>query len=308
MANEIASMGKICIDLIYSQVERLPQLGEEVFSKDFAFELGGGPPATLVALHRLGIPVKLGTFLGEGQLSQFAQDKLIRYGVNHVNLYEGKLAEPLMVSSVISTGEDRSFVSYQPKTGSHNKMFDLSETQVYEHYKGAPIAYITLGYPEVWKKLKKEGSVLVMDAAWHDDMDINWYKDIFPYIDFFTPNEKEAPKLTGTKTPEEALEFLAEYIRNPIVKLSKDGCIIKEKGKTLHIEAARQFKSVDPTGAGDAFLAGLMYGIYKGYATKEAVALGNITGGNCVTEIGCLTASLNEQELLDHYKNTYRSL
>lgn len=306
MINEIASIGKICIDLIYSDVERLPRLGEEVFSKEFAFEIGGGPPATLVALHRLGIPVKLGSFLGNGQLSKFAGEKLDGYGLNYKNLYKGHLSEPLIVSSVISTGEDRSFVSYQPEKNNRS-MFNLTEAEVYDHYKGSPIAYIILGYDDVWKKLKKEGSILIMDAAWHDDMTMDWYKNIFPYVDYFTPNEMEAPKLTGTNSPEEALDFLSEYIPNPIVKLSKDGCIIKEKGKLVHIKAENQFKSIDSTGAGDAFLAGLIYGIYKGYSTREAVAFGNIAGGNCVTKVGCLTASLSEKELHEYYDKSYKN-
>ena len=303
MGNHIVSMGKICIDLIYSDVERLPKLGEEVFSKGFTITLGGGPPATLVALHRLGIPVRLGTFLGKGQFSRLAQKKLKEYQVDFINMYRGEEPEPLIITSVISTGEDRSFVSYQPgyPDSSETERFYATEGQVYDLYKGCRIAYVTLGYDDVWKRLKKEGSILVMDAAWYDDLHIDWYKYIFPYIDYFTPNEKEAPKLTNTTTPEEALDVLAEYIPNPIVKLSKNGCIIKENGKTIHIKAAGQFGSIDATGAGDAFLAGLMYGIYKGYNTRDAVILGNIAGGNCVTQIGCLTADMDEETLKSYF-------
>lgn len=305
MRDHIASMGKINIDLIYSEVERLPKMGEEVYSKGFTITLGGGPPATLINLHRLGIPVRLGTFLGKGQFSKLAQSKLDEYDVNYINLYEGEEEDPLIITSVISSGTDRSFVSYQPDHSDNmdGDKFYASESQVYELYKGSRIAYITLGYEDVWKRLKKEGSILVMDAAWKDDMHIDWYKNVFPYLDYFTPNEKEAPKLTNTKTPEEALNVLAEYIPNPVVKLSRDGCIIKERGKTVHINAAEGFNSIDATGAGDAFLAGMMYGIYKGYDTRESVILGNITGGNCVTQIGCLTADINEQKLKEYYSN-----
>ena len=310
MRNHIASMGKICIDLIYSDVERLPKLGEEVFSKGFTITLGGGPPATMIALHRLGIPVKLGTFLGEGQFSRMAHKWLKDTHVNYFNLYQGDEPEPLIITSVISTSEDRSFVSFQPENPNGNELekFYVTESQVYEHYKGCRIAYATLGYEDVWKRLKKEGSILVMDAAWHDDMHIDWYKNVFPFIDYFTPNEKEAPKLTNTSTPEEALDVLAEYIPNPIVKLSKNGCIIKENGKTVHIKAANQFVSIDATGAGDAFLAGLMYGIYKGYNTRDSVILGNITGGNSVTQIGCITADLDEKTLQGFYESYHNEL
>jgi sugar/nucleoside kinase (ribokinase family) len=298
MKQSIVAMGKICIDLIFSGVERLPELGEEVYSETFTLALGGGPPATLIALQRLGVPVSLGTFLGQGQFSKFAETQLVSSGVRYDNLYRGDEPEPLIISSVISTKDDRSFVSYQPKTDGTG-MFGVSERQVYDLYKGCGIAYISLGYDDVWRRLKKEGAILVMDASWHDDMKIDWYKEALGYVDYFTPNEKEAPKLTGTKTAEEALDFLAEIIPNPIVKLSRDGCIFKENGKTVYEKASEKYQMIDSTGAGDAFLAGLMYGIYHDYSLRDSVRLGNITGGNSVTKIGCVTAEINEKELLE---------
>lgn len=301
MTDTVISMGKICIDLIYSGIERLPQPGEEIFSRSFSLQLGGGPPATITSLHRLGVPCKVGVFSGTGRFSKFAEEELMKSGVNFVNLYKGKEPEPLIITSVISMGNDRSFISYQPEEEG-TSTFPATEGQVYDLYKGCRIAYITLGYEDVWKRLKKEGSILVMDSFWDDHLQLDWYKEIFPYIDYFTPNEKEAPKITGAATPEEALDILAEYLPNPIVKLSSDGCILKEGKKTVHVKAMSRFAHVDSTGAGDAFLAGFLYGIYHGYTTKEAVIFGNITGGNCVTEIGCLTAKINEEQLLQDYR------
>ena len=52
------------------------------------------------------------------------------------------------------------------------------------------------------------------------------------------------------------------------------------------------------TGAGDAFLAGLMYGLYHGYPFADCVRFGNITGGKSVTGVGCLTEYVQESELL----------
>lgn len=53
------------------------------------------------------------------------------------------------------------------------------------------------------------------------------------------------------------------------------------------------------TGAGDAFTAGLLYGLYHGYSFAECVLFGNITGGKCVTGVGCLTERCTEPELLE---------
>jgi len=51
-----------------------------------------------------------------------------------------------------------------------------------------------------------------------------------------------------------------------------------------------------------------MYGIYKGYNTRDSVILGNISGGNCVTQIGCITADMNEETLQKFYKNFHNEL
>lgn len=55
---------------------------------------------------------------------------------------------------------------------------------------------------------------------------------------------------------------------------------------------------VDSTGAGDAFLAGLMYGLYHAKPIAQSIAYGNVTGGACVQQLGCLTAFVDEPTLL----------
>jgi hypothetical protein len=149
-----------------------------------------------VALHRLGIPVRLGTFLGTGQFSLLAQKKLKEYGVNYINMYKGNEPEPLIITSVISTGGDRSFVSYQPEHqyGSGPGSFYATEGQVYELYKGSRIAYVTLGYDDVWKRLKRRVPSLSWTQPGKTACILTGIKNVFPYIDYFTPERKGSPE------------------------------------------------------------------------------------------------------------------
>ncbi len=48
--------------------------------------------------------------------------------------------------------------------------------------------------------------------------------------DFYTPNQKEALKITGTNTPEEAARVLSEFFQKVVVKLDASGCLIQENG------------------------------------------------------------------------------
>ena len=56
----VAGMGIINCDLLYSGLDAIPNEGEEVFSKRFDIQLGGGNPAIMVNLSRLKIPLSGG--------------------------------------------------------------------------------------------------------------------------------------------------------------------------------------------------------------------------------------------------------
>ena len=154
------------------------------------------------------------------------------------------------------------------------------------------------GFLPVYRKLHEEGTILIFDMGWDDELSFEKYGDYLRLADYYTPNTKEALKITGRDTPEEALRVLAEYFEHPLVKLDKDGCLILEDGRPRLLRNIPEFTCKDSTGAGDAFLAGLMYGLYHGYPFADCVRFGNITGGKSVTGVGCLTEYVQESELL----------
>ncbi|MDD3404183.1 MAG: PfkB family carbohydrate kinase, partial [Hespellia sp.] len=116
--------------------------------------------------------------------------------------------------------------------------------------------------------------------------------------DYFTPNQKEAMKMTGTTDVWDAAECLSEYFEEVIIKLDKDGCLYLGKGQKLIVMPMMGVEAIDSTGAGDAFLSGFMYGLYHDRPIPECIACGNVTGGTCVQKVGCLTAFVTEEVLL----------
>ena len=61
----VGGAGFTNIDLLYQGLSRMPVAGEEIYSKSFDMQLGGGIPATMINLQRLGIPSRVVTFIGE---------------------------------------------------------------------------------------------------------------------------------------------------------------------------------------------------------------------------------------------------
>lgn len=70
-----AGAGSTNVDLLYKGFERLPKLGEELYCDEFSLQLGGGLPATLINLGRLGVSARIATELGQDMFSEFAKSK-----------------------------------------------------------------------------------------------------------------------------------------------------------------------------------------------------------------------------------------
>jgi len=68
------------------------------------------------------------------------------------------------------------------------------------------------------------------------------------------------------------------------------GCAVAAPAFTGRV-AARPVKSVDSTGAGDAFLGGLLAGLHYGLGWEDAAALANACGAACVEQIGAFPES-----------------
>lgn len=293
----VSGLGKTNIDIIYSQISRLPNVGEEIYAKDFSLQLGGGAPATLLNLSRLGVNTKLATFLGKDMFSEFAFNKFAECGVSPVNLFDGR-GFPLNVSTAVLTENDRTFISYGPEKEPTAEQKD----SLYEMSTGSKIALMQKGYLDVYKKLKEEGTLLVFDTGWEDDLSLEKYSDYLSLADYYTPNQKEALKITGANSVESAAKILSNYLEKVIIKLDKDGCLGMENGEVFYLNNAKGFEYIDSTGAGDAFLAGFVYGLFHNYSFRNSIACGNLTGGKCVTAVGCLTEYLTESQLLEMLK------
>lgn len=291
----VAGIGVANCDLFFVGAPRLPREGEEIFSRGFAIRPGGGVPATMTILGRLGVETRLETFLGSDPFSRVVEDELKRSGVRYHNLYEGD-GYPTVISATMITPGDRTFMSYRDEV----PMTDAMLEGIARRLQGAKVVEMQVGQIGLYERIRalNPGVKFVLDTGFMDDLSIENYLPHLTLADYYTPNRIEAMKITGTDAPEAALHVLSKYFEEPIVKLDRDGCLVRTQGRTVTVPPVPGVVQVDSTGAGDAFLAGLMYGLYHDRGIIESVKYGNVVGGACVTQLGCLTAQVDEQSLL----------
>lgn len=294
MKNFVIGVGRTNIDLIYSGLDHLPTLGEEVFSKGFEIHLGGGAPGEAVILSKLGIPAKIITWLGNGMFANLARSEFQIGDPQIIDLYHGD-GNPLILSSAMIYDNDRTFLSYREEVVlSENDMQRIRNEHI-----GAKIVLLSPHYTDLYEGLDLSTSIKVFDTGWEDDLSLEnpKYRHLLEMADYYLPNRKEALKITGTASVEDAAEILSKFFRHTVIKLDREGCMVRDDLGTRIIPPLSDITAVDATGAGDAFLAGFVYGLFHGHRIDECIQFGNITGGTCVQAYGCLTKTLTEEEL-----------
>ena len=303
MIDFVIGIGRTNIDLIYSELDRLPVLGEEVYSKSFGIHLGGGAPGESVIISKLGIPAKVITWLGNGIFADLARSEFRIGNPQIIDLYHGT-GNPMVMTSAMVYGDDRAFLSYCGEIS----LTDSDIRKIQEEHRKAKIVLLSPHYPEIYAGLDLSDAIRVFDTGWEDDLSLEnpKYKALIEKADYYLPNRKEALKITGTSSVDEAADILSGYFRQVVFKLDSDGCLIRdEKGKRI-IPPIRNITALDSTGAGDAFLSGFVYGLYHGYDIDACIQFGNLTGGTCVQAYGCLSKTLTENELLEMRRTIYR--
>jgi sugar/nucleoside kinase (ribokinase family) len=105
-------------------------------------------------------------------------------------------------------------------------------------------------------------------------------------IEVLLPNRDEALLLAGTDDLDAALARLLDTARCVVITLGGDGVIGAERGGSVVRVDALPVRSVDPTGAGDAFAAGFVAARLIGAELAVALAAGVAHAAQAVVQPG----------------------
>ena len=150
------------------------------------------------------------------------------------------------------------------------------------------------------KKAKELGVDTILNPAPAADID----KSIFPFIDYFTPNETEAsfyvnhPVETHDDASKAASKLLKMGIKNVIITLGEKGAYFANTNETFSSPIANLSNPVvDTTGAGDAFNAGFAAALTENQDIKEAITFASATAGLSTTKIGTANSMPSRVEI-----------
>jgi sugar/nucleoside kinase (ribokinase family) len=151
---------------------------------------------------------------------------------------------------------------------------------------------------------KKSGLKVSLDLASYNV--VEEHRDFLSYIardfaDIIFANEEEAKAMTGHQ-PEDALNHIAEWCDIAVVKIGKEGSLVKTGGNITKIDAFAT-SVVDTTGAGDLYAAGFLYGLINNLTPESCGAIGSLMGAKVIEVLGAKIDESRWSEIHTYVKN-----
>ena len=121
--------------------------------------------------------------------------------------------------------------------------------------------------------------------------------------DYCTVNDYEAKLLT--ERTGRSLEQLAGEVEALIVTLAGNGSHIYAGQRRIEIPVAPPEAVIDPTGCGDAYRAGLLYGIQQGWNWEKTGRLASLMGSLKIAHRGGQNHKLTREEIAARYCSAF---
>ncbi len=270
---------------------------------------GGDALNESVVLSRMGKKVQLISKIGADEAGRSIRKHLEKEKVStkHVIVEQG-LNTSVNIALVDADG-GRKFLtdphSSQRKLGLEDVLPMLDETAPIVSFASIFISpcFSIEKTEQVFSRIKAAGKTLVSDVTrpkngeTFDDL-----KFLFPYMDFFVPNDEEIFLLTGEKDPYKNVQMLVDAgVKTAVVKIGKDGCLIGTRDGILHVPAVAGVRCVDTTGAGDSFAAGLIAGLAEGRSIMDCARLGCAAASCSIEQVGATDGVRSLEQVMERY-------
>jgi sugar/nucleoside kinase (ribokinase family) len=277
-------------------VEQFP-LGAKVEVDNVHFDTGGGATNAAVTFARQGLEAGYIGKIGHDPAGIEVMKALRREGVATDRVvYDAKLGTGYSVLLVASSGERTVLVYRGP---SHN----LKAKEIPIRNLEADWFYITslAGNFDLLSKLLKHannhGIQVALDPGKDELAQTKKLRGLLPLITVLKANAQELQVLFGGDNVKDTVVRAADTCPYIVGTNGQYGSYAAVGGKLYQAGEYQKVKSVDRTGAGDAFGSGFVAALAKGLAVEDALSLASANATSVVTQFGAKTGILKTQRV-----------
>lgn len=313
----IAVAGTILVDKL-NEISAYPCAGELTKILSVSKAVGGCVPNVSVDLKRIDpdLPVKAVGLVGADEEGEFVKTVLNENGVDITLIETGK--DKTSFTDVMSvSGGQRTFFTYAGANGAfgyNNFPFDKLQVKM-----------LHLGYFLLLDKVDEGDGVKILAEAQKRGIKTSIdlvsenstrYQKVLPclkYTDNLIINEVEAGNLTGIEPKLQNLRAIAEKLKSfgvkerVIIHAPEIGVCVSENGFSYlpSFDLPKGFIQ-GTTGAGDAFCAGALIGVYREYSDEALLELASLSATSALSQTDAVSGMKSEKEITKLYKNFTR--
>ncbi|MYL50777.1 aminoimidazole riboside kinase [Halobacillus litoralis] len=312
MKKGVISLGEALIDFIPLDQDNL----------NYQKSPGGAPANVSVGVARLGATSTFLGKVGDDVLGRFMKKTLTDYGVQTHSMFLTPDVRTGVVFVTNAEDGERSFDFYI--NPSADQFLEAGEIDVadFDTHKVLHFGSISMIGEKVKEAThhavalaKEKGMIVSYDPnlrlpLWDSEEQAReTIQSMLSEADLLKISEEELEFITGETDIERGLEKLAGYdIPLTLITMGGEGNYVCTSDGIQHVPAMK-VKAVDTTGAGDAFVSGMLYSLneYEGDVTSitlpEAVKMAkfaSVSGALAASTKGAMTALPTRDEVIKH--------
>jgi ribokinase len=284
----IAVVGSANVDLTTFS-DQFPKPGETIFGQKFDLGFGGKGANQAVAARLCGADVFMVARVGDDLFGPSTIKNFEKLGIDatHVRQVKG-VSSGVAPIFVEPSGQNRIIVV--KGANDELKPADVDAAAVMLKSVDCIVLQFEIPLETVYYTIKfarRNGIRCILNPAPAQPIDIEAVAE----LDYFVPNEHEAFAISGmpVRNLDEAkvcaAKLLGSGIRRVIITLGENGSLLAGSEGMEHL-LAFSVKSLDSTGAGDAFIGSFATFLGEGLPELEAVKRANLYAGLSTTGVG----------------------
>ena len=282
---------------------KIPLKGQTVLGDDFVVGPGGKGSNQAVAAGKSGANVNFISKIGNDDYGKMAQKIYGETNVGTKNLFITEEKSTGVAAILLNKDTGDNAISVVPGAAGDLTIDDINKAE--EEIKNASFFLTQLECPidtviHALRIAKKHNVKTILNPAPAAKLS----KDIFPLIDYFTPNETEASFYVNKEIKNEedaknsSKDLLNLGIKNVIITLGSKGVYFENKDEHHFIQSLDLKDRVrDTSGAGDAFNGAFATALCEDMPVKQALKFANTFAGISTTRIGTANSMPSRDEI-----------
>ncbi|MGW0915769.1 carbohydrate kinase family protein [Streptomyces sp. NPDC002784] len=274
--------GTVFLDIIFTGLDSAPVRGTESWARGMGSS-PGGVANMATALARLGLRTSLAAAFGDDHYGEYCWDALEQgEGIDLTSSRSVPGWHSPVTVSMAYEGE-RTMVSHGHEPPPEEPAPDCPPRA------RAAVASLEPGKSAPWiAQAAAKGTRIFADVGWDETgaWDLAGLTDL-AHCEAFLPNAEEAMRYTGATCPRAAAHALTAHVPLAVVTLGAEGAyaVDRRTGESAEVPAIA-VEALDPTGAGDVFVAGFVAGTLAGWPLADRLAFAGLTAALSVQEFG----------------------